>query len=274
MIFFEKRLREMELMYEHDFDSYPSELSDLLALNERKLMKSHDTTPDSDDASVFPYTKFSVVLPDLKKLLKHDSIRQVLRRMYVKKSTGSSITESELEMSRAEAQKVIDDFQKSSRLEMNEKEKIAFHYLNNFSPLLQQLSTEIGSNQISFPDSTSMSSIFHYTAKQISTNYANNMVKNFHDYVFRFFNLVTRKKVRLEQINDQVSKKKLISKLNSVRDSIINGNFDDIPIEDHEIFPNQREELTLRFFAYLKFSLFPMFSKRTFTIYRKQSRQS
>ncbi|KAL0241272.1 hypothetical protein GEMRC1_006507 [Eukaryota sp. GEM-RC1] len=65
--FFEKRLREMELMYEHDFDSYPSELSDLLALNERKLMKSHDTMPDSDDAFVFPYTKFSVVLPDLEK---------------------------------------------------------------------------------------------------------------------------------------------------------------------------------------------------------------
>ncbi|KAL0241053.1 hypothetical protein GEMRC1_006288 [Eukaryota sp. GEM-RC1] len=255
---FEKRLREMELMYEHDFDSYPSELSDLLALNERKLMKSHDTMPDSDDASVSDplepsdlplYTKFSVVLPDLKKLLKHDSIRQVLRRMYVKKSTGSSITESELEMSRAEAQKVIDDFQKSSRLEMIEKEKIAFHYLNNFSPLLQQLSDEIGTNQISFPDSTSMSPIFHYTAKQISTNYANNMVKNFHDYVFRFFNLVTRKKVRLEQINDQVDKKELISKLNSVRDSIIDGNFDDIPIADHEIFPNPREELTLRFFC-------------------------
>ncbi|KAL0234900.1 hypothetical protein GEMRC1_001485 [Eukaryota sp. GEM-RC1] len=113
MIFFEERLREMQLMYEHDFDSYPSELSDLLALNERKLMTSHDTMPDSDDASVsdplepsdLPYTKFSVVLTDLKKLLKHDSIRQVLRRMYVKKSTGSSITESELEMSRAEAQK-------------------------------------------------------------------------------------------------------------------------------------------------------------------------
>ncbi|KAL0241134.1 hypothetical protein GEMRC1_006369 [Eukaryota sp. GEM-RC1] len=91
--------------------------------------------PDSDDASVSDplepsdlplYTKFSVVLPDLKKLLKHDSIRQVLRRMYVKKSTGSSITESELEMSRAEAQKVIDDFQKSSSLEMNEKKKLHF----------------------------------------------------------------------------------------------------------------------------------------------------
>ncbi|KAL0248490.1 hypothetical protein GEMRC1_003726 [Eukaryota sp. GEM-RC1] len=205
----------MELMSEHDFDS-------------------------------FTFKNFSVVLPDFTKFLSQTSIKQVLRRMYVKKSTGSS-SQSDLEISRAEAQTVLDDFQKSSRLEMNEKEKIAFHYLNNFSPLLQQLSAEIGTNQISFPDSTSMSPIFHYTAKQISTNYANNMVKNFHDYVFRFFNLVTRKKVRLEQISDQVDKKELISKLNSVRDSIINGNFDDIPINNHKIFPYPLEELTLRF---------------------------
>ncbi|KAL0232715.1 hypothetical protein GEMRC1_011462 [Eukaryota sp. GEM-RC1] len=79
---FEKELREMELMSEHDFDS-------------------------------FTFKNFSVVLPDFTKFLSQASIKQVLRRMYVKKSTGSSI-QSDLEISRAEAQKVLDDLQKSS----------------------------------------------------------------------------------------------------------------------------------------------------------------
>ncbi|KAL0229071.1 hypothetical protein GEMRC1_013691 [Eukaryota sp. GEM-RC1] len=144
-------------MYEHDFDSFTLQPSDLSASNEQDLMHEHLHISESEarerlesnerdlmyehdlfekelremelmsehDFDSFTFKKFSVVLPDFTKFLSQTSIKQVLRRMYVKKSTGSSI-QPDLEISRAEAQTVLDDFQKSSRLEMNEKKKLHF----------------------------------------------------------------------------------------------------------------------------------------------------
>ncbi|KAL0226757.1 hypothetical protein P9112_014081 [Eukaryota sp. TZLM1-RC] len=105
-----------------------------------------------------------------------------------------------------------------------------------------------------------MNRVFQYTAKQISINYGNALSKHFHEYVLRWLNIVTLKKFRLEQIHGNHLKKELLTKLNKVREAIIGGNFDEVPINDHIVFPFPQSELTLKFFAYVKHCLIPTFN--------------
>ncbi|KAL0241016.1 hypothetical protein GEMRC1_006252 [Eukaryota sp. GEM-RC1] len=191
---------------------------------------------------------------NLKNYLGHHELRQLLRRMGIKKSQKLFRDNpcSDLEFIYRESGDFL-----SNHFVQDAEFMFVQYYFDHYIPILNNLSTTMGEEVVTIPSLQYLPRILDYAAKQIKTNYENNMSLHFHEHVFRLYNLVLDKKRRLKLLGKS-ARLKLLKKMNSVRDMIVKGDFENIPFKDTDVFPNPTSEATLYFLAYLKFNLFPI----------------
>ncbi|KAL0205379.1 hypothetical protein P9112_000686 [Eukaryota sp. TZLM1-RC] len=68
-------------------------------------------------------------------------------------------------------------------------------------------------------------------------------------------------KFQQQEIHENHLKNELLPKLDNVREAITGGNFDQLPSNDHIVFPFCQSELNLKIFAYVNHCLVPTLIK-------------
>ncbi|KAL0246955.1 hypothetical protein GEMRC1_008161 [Eukaryota sp. GEM-RC1] len=178
-----------------------------------------------------------IELPDWKNFFTLKSMEQVLSMMTIRDHKLVN-NQNHIETVKESLENII-----SNTNDGPTQNQFAQHFLMHYIPRLEIAARSVGLDRIVFPSSHRLSPILHYMATEIITNYKTNMSEHFHEYVFQVFNLVTLKKDRLNKLSDKNQRQELCTKLNEVRQLIINGEISKINFQDVEVFPdpNSRE---------------------------------